>query len=463
MTWLLIMLLVILVFYIILASTRKETDLGKISLLIDEGRLEEASRILKQKLNRNNRNPLYHWLMAQVYEHEVNLEYAIVELKIITKNRMYVPLVQREDVLVKIVDLYEKVGKAEDVLPLLVEEHKIRWNQTTLYLLGHVCLLANNIEKAKGFINKVLQIQPNYAPALTDLALIKLKLSDKDGAITDLESAVGYDKKYTRAHFHLGEAYMQKNELDKAIKSFDVARIDKDLRMRAMFNMSSCYRRKEMNKNAIELLERIVMEWDASFYYSRILPASFIVEARYQLAERYFDDKDFQSALDQWREIQTVAPEYRDVSAKITSNSRLGKDRIQDFIIAPAGEFEKTSLFVLETMGFHVLNMKQETKEKVVFRVVEEVKGRSKKALVWFVRFGAPVTENIMKEFDAQMKREELHAGYLFAPSGFAPSATKFIFDKPIKLMGRGQFVKMLRAYENRFHNGQKSIDEPHS
>lgn len=450
--------LILLVLVAYLASTAKETDLRKIGLLIDEGRLEEASKILKIKLNRNNNNPLYHWLMTQIYEHEVNFEYAIVELKIITKNRLYTPLVQRETVLVKLVDLYERVGKAQDILPLIVEEHKIRWNQTTLYLLGHICLLVGDLDKAKGFITKVLQIQPNYAPALTDQALIKMKLSDTEGAILDLESAVNYDRKYTRAHFQLGMAYVQKGEFDKAIRGFDVARVDRDFRMNSLFQMALCYRKKDMNKNAIEYLERIVTEWDTTLYYSKTMPPSFIVEARYQLAERYFDDKDYQSALDQWREIQTVVPDYRDVSAKITSNSRLGKDRIQDFIIAPAGEFEKISLFILEAMGFRVSKMKQETKEKVVFHADEDVKGRSKKTLIWFVRFGAPVTESIMKELDAQMKLLNLHSAYIFSPSGFATSATKFIFDKPIKLMGRGQFVKMLRAYEGR-HSSSKGTE----
>jgi hypothetical protein len=215
-----------------------------------------------------------------------------------------------------------------------------------------------------------------------------------------------------------------------------------------------------MNKNAIEQLERVVTEWDSTFYYSKIMPAAFIVEARYQLAERYFEDKDFQSALDQWREIQTIAPDYKDVNSKVIANSRLGKDRIQDFIIAPTGEFEKICLFMMEGMGIRVVKIWQENKEKVVCYALEEISGRSRKTLAWFVRHGTPVTENVMIEFDAQMKKESLHAGYVFSPSGFAPSAIKFMFDKPIKMMGRGQFVKMLRAYENRLHDKGKDVPE---
>jgi hypothetical protein len=216
-----------------------------------------------------------------------------------------------------------------------------------------------------------------------------------------------------------------------------------------------------MNKNAIEQYERLVTEWDDSAYYSKTNPVTLITETRYQLADVYLLDHDYQSAIDQWEIIQSLHPDYKDVASKLQTNRRFGKDRVQDLLIASSGEFEKIAIHAVDLMGFQILQRKLANSDRMTFVIQKTDKGKTRRLLLWFMRVHAPVGETILAEFERSMKEQGLTAGIAISPTGFSPTAIKFTFDKPFELFGRSHVMRALKSYENRFHEGPEKQKKP--
>jgi tetratricopeptide (TPR) repeat protein len=287
---------------------------------------------------------------------------------------------------------------------------------------------------------------------MTELGSLHLKAGRTTQARESLETALRLDRRSFAAYFHLGEYYRDRKEWDKAVESFENARHDRDLRPSALLNLGRCYRAKEMGKNAIETLERLASEWESDPYYSRIYPSEFIAEARYELAEVYLYDKDYQNALDQWQIIIALIPEFRDVAAKVRANARFGRDRVQDFLITPVGEFERIGLFAMAMVGYGVESRRIEGGERMFLSVRETGKIRGRRLFVAIYRTNNPVGETLLADFDRHMKESGLAEGEVYSATGFTASGMKFVLDRPIRLYGKGQMMKFLKAFENRFH-----------
>jgi tetratricopeptide (TPR) repeat protein len=445
---------IILVLVVAVLSAQGQSDSARIRKMIEEGRRDEAKTILKSRISRDDRNPAWHFLLGRIYEEEYNFEHAVVEFRIVIKMASFTAAVQRDEVIARIVENYLRLGQIDDALRNLDEENRKKESRVILGLMARLLNLKNESAAALSLINRLIALRPNDPAALAEQGDILRKQGKLTEAVSVLDTATRTDRRNFHAWFYLGQAYKDKKEFEKAVQAFENAKFDRDLRPRALFDMAGCFRSRDMNKNAIEQYERLVTEWDDSPYYRKTNPATMIAEARYQLAEAYLLDRDYQSAIDQWEILQSFQANYKDVASKLQANRRFGKDRVQDFLIASSGEFEKVSIHAVELMGFRILQRRLANSDRMTFVVQETGKGRPRKHQLWVLRVHAPVGETILAEFEKSMKDQGLTSGIVVSPTGFSPTAIKFTFDKPFELFGRSHVMRALKSYELRFHEG---------
>jgi Flp pilus assembly protein TadD len=83
--------------------------------------------------------------------------------------------------------------------------------------------LKNKLDEAQQHIEKALEIDPDYADALTLRAIIKLDSRDTEGAVADLEKAIQNDGNYAMAYMVLGSAFNTQSKFDYAIHALERA------------------------------------------------------------------------------------------------------------------------------------------------------------------------------------------------------------------------------------------------
>lgn len=449
-------MIILIVFIFVLTVTllfifRSKDSIIYVKKMIEESKLVQARETIKRMLLKNYKNPTLHILLAKVYEKELDFEHAVVEYKIVIKNGIFGPSISRDNIIEEICKNYIRLNMLSEALNFIEEESKKKLSSTLRLWKAEILSKMNRNSESLEIVEKLIKEVPSDIRVLTELGKLYFKNNRTDMAIETLETVVRSDRKNFNAWFYLGEIYYNKNEIDRAIECFENSKYDKDLRPLSLFNLSRCYKRKDMNKNATEILERLASEWESDLYYSRIYPLEFIAECRYELAELYLYDKDYQNALDQWQIIKSLIPEYKDVNAKIQANARYGKDRIQDFLIIPVGEFEKICLFAAEQMGYFVEKRHIESGEKMFLEVHEQGKIKGRRLLLGFYRVHNPVGETLLLDFDKRRESAGLKEGEVYSATGFTPNAVKFVLERPIKIFGKSQVMKILKSFENRF------------
>lgn len=81
----------------------------------------------------------------------------------------------------------------------------------------------NKHDDAVKHLNRALEIQPNFAEALTARATYKLDQQDLEGAIDDLQHAVQGDANYALAYTVLGSVFNMQSKFDDALRSLQRA------------------------------------------------------------------------------------------------------------------------------------------------------------------------------------------------------------------------------------------------
>lgn len=420
---------------------------------MEEGRWELARERLKV-LAEKGKDPEPRWLLSRVWEAGRDFEHAVVEQKIILRNGVFTARVHREDVVESLGRNYQRLKRPAEGLRFLEEELGRRDSRAGRIWKVRFLAMAGRMEEASQEAERLLKDHGGDPEVLAEAGAVYLRTGRTGPGKEMLETALRADRKLFRAWFHLGEHHKERKEWDKAVEAFENARHEKDLRLEALLELARCYRAKGMEKNAMDILERLAAEWEGDPYYARVLPVEFIAEVRYELADLHLYHKDYQEAIDQWQVIQSLVPDFRDVAAKLQSHARYGKDRIQDFLIAAAGEFEKICRFAMERRGYAVETRQVEGGERSYMVVREEGKGRPRRLLVGFYRTQAPVGESVLAEFERRMKEAGLAEGEVYSATGFTASGLKYVLDRPIRLLGKGTVMRLLKDFEGRFSSG---------
>ncbi|MDP1729020.1 MAG: tetratricopeptide repeat protein [archaeon] len=116
----------------------------------------------------------------------------------------------------------EKIERNEKFLIEYLNDSNNNEKYYTCYQLASEYLAKNNLEEAKKYLNKCLELNENYAPALLNLGSIYIKEKNYDKAEKFIIEALKLETN-AAAENNLGVIYSEKAEFNRALKKFQKA------------------------------------------------------------------------------------------------------------------------------------------------------------------------------------------------------------------------------------------------
>ena len=447
----------ILVFFLLVS--RAAIDLKEVARMIDHGEYNKAKNILQKRLHSGKFSADAHYLMARLYFHNDQDDYALMELKIIIKYNKFGAIALKEDIYRMMGDLYLNLGKLDEAYQQYLALEKSHPGEYSIIIhLGNILFHKGNYEDAIGYFNKAAKLRPNDSGSIGGVGMSYFQMGDMEKAKANLEQAVLMDNKNFTAHYYYALYYHKHQLFDFAVAEYEKAMVDKKLKIKSLFGMGECNREKGVNVRAIECFERLVYFIEEKgdkigdsnkrkAYYAD----EFNLEARYKLARAYFDDKNFSSALEQWQEISIVSPEYKDVRSLVQENARYGKDRLQDLLIMKEMDYEKITRYMVDFLGYIIKKLNVVNKEQIMIEAqADTLDVFQGVTLIMAKRSFNPVGEREVSSLYDEMQKHGFKKGLIISASGASPTGLKFALDKPIDFAGKNMVMRLLKRYEHR-------------
>ena len=198
-------------------ASAESGQLDAISILIDSGKLEEAIQKLKQlRAATPEAKGVEHRLGAAYYKKGDFLEAESAFARAIEENPQ-----DREAIQLRGLSLFQ-LGRPEEAIPYLKQVQS--WiggaNVDASYVLGLCYLHTQNYEEARRSFAQVYGVPPESAPAHLFLARMLLRQGYDPIAEQNAQRAAAIDPKLPLVHYLLGEFYLYKSNVQKAIEEF---------------------------------------------------------------------------------------------------------------------------------------------------------------------------------------------------------------------------------------------------
>ncbi len=443
-----------------LVKTSASVNYREINKLIEENAYDKAKSFLQKSIKSNKFSPDAHFLLSKIYIKSNQLDYAIMELKLIIKNNKYGIYANKFAVYKLILDLYVKSRKIDDAYnQFLLFEKSYPDDYIVILNIGKILIKKREYQTAIQYFQKTLKLHSTDSDAIAGIGICYYYLGDIEKAYENLEQATKLDRRNTEAHYYMALVLYKKRLYDQAIIEYENSMRDKSLKLQSLYGIGRCYQKKEILTKSIETYEEALrlIEIEAEKFkhnYNKrmaLLANPLVLEMRYQLAACYMNDRNFAAAMEQWQEIDSVKSDYKDVKLKIQQNARYGKDRIQDFLIAKEMELEKIARYIVGYLGYIAKRLDKKGKEEFIIEAVgNSPEAYSGKVLLLIKRSFHPLGERDCAEFYEEMQRRNIEHGIIISPTGVNANAIKFALGKPIEFVGKNQMMQLLKKYELR-------------
>ena len=177
--------------------------------------------------------------------------------------------------------------------------------------LGLVLFQKGQVDEAREYFQKALEINPNYVESHSNLGQALFQKGEVDEAIAQYQKALEINPNYFAGHHNLGLAFSQKGQLDEAIAQFQKALEINPNFARAYYNLGNALFQKGRVDEAIERYEKAL----------EINPND--AEARGNLGVSLLQKGQLDEAIDNFQKALGINPNYAQ------AHSNLGKALFQ--------------------------------------------------------------------------------------------------------------------------------------
>ncbi len=445
-------ILVVLIFFIgvgayyIFASLAGPRKIEEIEKLLASGRIQAAIDELVKLIEKDDRNLKARFLLAVGYQKLGNHGAAVLELRQCLKIAKWTPDVTEVHVrggLARSLLESRNFTEAKNEYLILTTLDPRNWEN--FYELGKLFFRSGVHAKAINFLTKAISLNEKHADSHNLLGQAQYHLAAYQDARASLLKAVQLKSDLHVAHYFLGLTlrYLQDNEW--AIKEFEKAEKDEDIRVKAVLGKGMVLIDMEAYPRAISELERglklVARGSDTE------------INMRYLLGLAAEKSRDMHTAISNWEAIEAMKPGFRDVPAKLKQYSDFRMDdSIKDFMIASNTQFEGICRQVLTAMGQQILNMSLENDSKIRALTTEKEDAnkrnfRKTNILVNIIRDNmTPISEAQVREFHEAMKGHNAGRGIIMTTGDITSAASEYATSRPIELYDTSRLVEFVRA-----------------
>ncbi|MDH5721374.1 MAG: tetratricopeptide repeat protein [Spirochaetia bacterium] len=436
-------IVVLFVFYMIKTYVlpKRVEELGE---MINSGQIALAVKKLQSLLEENSRDPVIHYLLAEAYYRQNKIPQAMLEYKQVLKIGSFSGKVKEEMARSRLAKLYLQNKNLEEAKKEFLILTKLEpTNADHFYQVG---LLFENVgygEKALPYFKQASKINSSHEDAFYHIGYLEYMVGNMQEAKIALTETVKLNPSNFAAHYYLGMCLKNQKDYDWAVKEFDLALKDINLKPRAHLAKGMCLSAKEEYQKAINEYERGLALAQKS--------SENELNLRYQLAATAEKMRDFHTAIQNWERIYDVNANFFDVAEKLkTYEEYRTDDSIKDFMIASPGKFEMTCRQVVESMDLNILDVQVPDDSEVHIMATEmEGKWRNTKRsnrLIYIYRTTDPIPEKRVRQMHEDMRSKGATRGVCMTTSDFTAQALEFCQSRPIELKDKKDMIQSLRS-----------------
>lgn len=433
---------------ILIKSIVNPKKLATLSDLVKQGKAPQAIRVAKAILAKEARNAEAHYLLGKAYLADGKPELALMEFKTVNQIAFfgsYCPEVLfRQD----IAQLYEKFGNHEEALKeylLLIKKEP--YEAEHYYHAGLLFEERNNREKAKAYFKKALENNPRHSDSHFRLGLILYKNQRAQEARVELETALKAQPDNYKAHYYMGRIYKDSHDYNSALREFEKAQKDPDHKIKALVERGSCYMNMKNYERAVSELERAVKLTDNP-------GAKETLYARYFLSICYEMIRDLDKAIEQWEQIYSKKPTFRDVAEKLSQYQELrSDDKVKDYITSTNENFLNICRqIVISGMSLNPRDVEEIPSGCEIIAVENDsAKWRNTRKmpqLLRFLRLPDMIEAATVRTTLEDMKKQGITRGTIITSSSFSRSAIEYGENRPINLVDKETLKEMMKKVD---------------
>ena len=420
------------------------TKLDVVPKLIKQGKTQKAIKLTKQIITKDSKNYLAHYYLGKAYLKENKPELAMLEYKIVNENALFGVNINELDFRQEYSALLMKYNQLEEALKNFLLLTKLDPNNAeNFYNAGHIYENQNRYDIALGFMQKAVMLNKKHAKAHAEIGLMLYRTKQYNEAKKEIDTAIKLSPETYSSYYYLGKILKDAKDLQGAIKSFEKAQRDPDVKQKAIIEHGSCYLIAGRYDNAAVDFNRAI-ELDKNGQNQET------IYARYFLATCYEKSRMIDKAIEQWEYIHKVNKSFRDVATKLAEYKDLqSNDYLKDYLTEGNEDFiQICQNAVVKGLNLQVLNSDS---KKWGCQITAVAKGddnwvavRKQILFIRFYREPEPIDDAAVRESLDAMKSINSVKGYLFSSSGFTPAAKHYAENRPVELIEKQKLESVL-------------------
>ena len=435
-----VVFLAVLIFKTVLSPKKIEA----VPRLIKQGKTQNAIKIAKQLIAKDQKNYLAHYYLGKAYIKENRTELAVIEYKNVNDNALFGEGINELTFRSEYSQLLLKYNQQNEALKnfLLLTKLDPR-NAENFYQVGRIYEQQNRYDLALGFMQKCAMIDKKHAKAHAEIGLMLYRTKQFNEAKKEIDMAIRLSPETYTSYYYLGKILKDAKDLQGAIKAFEKAQRDPELKQKAIIEHGSCYMIAGRTDNALVDFQRAI-ELDKDNSQQETL------YARYFLAACYEKSRKIDKAIEQWEAIYKRNKTFRDVSAKLSEYKDLqANDYLKDYLTCSNEEFPYICKnAVIKGLGLQVLTCDQKKWGCQITGVNKSDESwmavRKQVVFIRFYRDPEPVEEQQIHDSLDEMKSLNSVKSFLFSSSGFNTAAKRFAENRPVELIEKQKLEALL-------------------
>ena len=429
---------------VILKTIVSPKKIDAIPRLIKQGKTQNAIKIAKQLIAKDQKNYLAHYYLGKAYIKENRTELAVIEYKNVNDNALFGEGINELTFRSEYSQLLLKYNQQNEALKNFLLLTKLDpQNAENFYQVGRIYEDQNRYDLALGFMQKCAMLDKRHAKAHAEIGLMLYRTKQFNEAKKEIDMAIKLSPETYTSYYYLGKILKDAKDLQGAIKSFEKAQRDPELKQKAIIEHGSCYMIAGRIDNALVDFQRAI-ELDKEGTQAETL------YARYFLAACYEKSRKIDKAIEQWEAIYKRNKSFRDVSAKLSEYKDLqANDYLKDYLTGSNEEFPYICKnAVIKGLGLQVLSCDQKKWGCQITGVNKSDESwmavRKQVVFIRFYREPEPVEEAQIHEALDEMKTLNSVKSFLFSSSGFNTAAKRYAENRPVELIEKQKLEALL-------------------
>jgi tetratricopeptide (TPR) repeat protein len=336
-----------------------------------------------------------------------------------------------------------KLKKTEEAHKHLLVARTLRQDEFEVnFNLGVMEYTQKNYQKASGYLGIARSQRLDDVATNRYLGHSLYTLKNYREAIEVLQRVLDFEPEDKKAQFVLAKSYYALKQSDQALQIFSRLRTDPEIGAISALHSGTLNIHAKKYATALE-------DFDIGIRHENV-PQPIFVELKYRMGEANLKLGELSSAIKLWKEINTLRPDYKDVSEKIGQYQEVNTNKfLQTFLMAASSEFttlcRRIATRYFANSNTKLINISLRKGEYADILAHVRTAQWEDQVLFRFVRSQGAIGELLLRDFYAHTKEVRAPRGVCVTAGTFSEQAREFVEARMIDLVAKENLIKILK------------------